>query len=120
MVLKIEKTEFSTLLSYPCSNFSHIISLKRSTLFAFCREDYEYTRETFPWKRHTRDPCQGNRRTMSSGSKNVVSGSSCDSRYFPDHQYSSKSNDKDIRDITNKVISYLKQNCNFVIYLDLK
>jgi len=50
----------------------------------------------------------------------MVSGSSCDSRYFPDHQCSSKSNDKDIRGITNKVISYLKQNCNFVIYLDLK
>ncbi|KAG6761143.1 hypothetical protein POTOM_034339 [Populus tomentosa] len=69
-----------------------------------CEEDYEYTRETFPWKRHTRDLCQGNRRTMSSGNKNMVSGSSCDSRYFPDHQYSSKSNDKDIRGITNKFL----------------
>uniref|UniRef100_A0A3N7ECF1 Hydroxymethylglutaryl-CoA lyase n=1 Tax=Populus trichocarpa TaxID=3694 RepID=A0A3N7ECF1_POPTR len=39
-----------------------------------CEEDYEYTRETFPCKRHTRDLSQGNRRTMSLGSNHVVSG----------------------------------------------
>ncbi|KAJ6409276.1 hypothetical protein OIU84_008885 [Salix udensis] len=73
-----------------------------------CEEDYEYTRESFPWKRHTRDPCQGNRRTTSLGSKNMVSGSSCDSRYFPDHQYSSKSNDKEIQGIANKFLKDVK------------
>ncbi|KAJ9146598.1 hypothetical protein P3X46_028840 [Hevea brasiliensis] len=71
-----------------------------------CEEDYEeYTRETFPWKRHTRDLSHGNsygQRTMSLGRNHAVCGTVWDSRCFPDRQYNSKSNDNDTRDLTNK------------------
>ncbi|KAF2291947.1 hypothetical protein GH714_042289 [Hevea brasiliensis] len=71
-----------------------------------CEEDYEeYTRETFPWKRHTRDLSHGNsfgQRTMSLGRNHALCGTVWDSRCFPDRQYNSKSNDNDTRDLTNK------------------
>lgn len=67
-------------------------------------EDYEeYTREAFPWKRHTRDISRGdsfNQRTLSLGRNHRVFGNICDSWYLSD-QYESKCNDKDI---TNKVL----------------
>ncbi|ONI14243.1 hypothetical protein PRUPE_4G270500 [Prunus persica] len=68
-----------------------------------CNEDYEeYTREAFPWKRHTRDISRGdsfNQRTLSLGRNHRVFGNICDSWYLSD-QYESKCNDKDI---TNKL-----------------
>ncbi|KDP43190.1 hypothetical protein JCGZ_22742 [Jatropha curcas] len=82
-----------------------------------CEDNYEeYTRETFPWKRHTRDLCQGdsfNRRTMSLGRNHVARGTGQDSRCLPNRQYNSKSksNDKDMRNLTNK---FLKGIPNFV------
>ncbi|XP_015578986.1 hydroxymethylglutaryl-CoA lyase, mitochondrial isoform X2 [Ricinus communis] len=72
-----------------------------------CEEDYEYTREMFPWKRHTRDLSQGdsvNQRTMSLGRNHMVCGKVWDSRYFPDCQYNSKSNDRDVWGYTNKFL----------------
>lgn len=71
------------------------------TLLLTCSEEYdEYTREAFPWRRHTRDMSHGDsfsRRTVSLGRNHKMFGSACDI-------YSSNCNDKDIRDITNKVI----------------
>ncbi|XP_021631278.1 hydroxymethylglutaryl-CoA lyase, mitochondrial isoform X1 [Manihot esculenta] len=73
-----------------------------------CEEDYEeYTGETFSWKRHTRDLSHGdsfNRSTMSLGRKSMVCGTVCDSWYFPDHQYKSKSNDKGLHNLRNKFL----------------
>ncbi|KAL9407714.1 hypothetical protein AB3S75_046287 [Citrus x aurantiifolia] len=64
-------------------------------------EDYdEYTREAFPWRRHTRDMSHGDsfsRRTVSLGRNHKMFGSACDI-------YNSNCNDKDIRDITNKFL----------------
>lgn len=64
-------------------------------------EDYdEYTREAFPWRRHTRDISDGDsfsRRTVSLGRNHKMVGSACDI-------YSSNCNDKDIWDITNKFL----------------
>ncbi|XP_059430833.1 hydroxymethylglutaryl-CoA lyase, mitochondrial [Corylus avellana] len=73
-----------------------------------CNEDYEeYSREAFPWRRHTRDMCQGDslkRRSLSLGRSTLVFGNGCDSRYIPDHQYNSKCNEQDIREVTNKFL----------------
>ncbi|XP_031264474.1 hydroxymethylglutaryl-CoA lyase, mitochondrial [Pistacia vera] len=66
-----------------------------------CDEDRdEYTREAFPWKRHTRDMSQGEtfgRRTKSLGRNHMIFGNTLD-------KYNSKCNDNDIRDITNKFL----------------
>ncbi|KAJ8766785.1 hypothetical protein K2173_008339 [Erythroxylum novogranatense] len=60
-----------------------------------CKEDYEeYTREIFPWRRHTREP---------SGSDSFIIGRFNDSCYFSYHHHISKINDKDIRHKTNKL-----------------
>lgn len=73
-----------------------------------CNEDYEeYSTETFPWRRCTRDTCHSDslkRRSLSLGRSAVVFGSGCDSRYVPDHQYNSKCNDQDILKTTNKFL----------------
>ncbi|CAL5428201.1 unnamed protein product [Camellia sinensis] len=67
-----------------------------------CDEDFEeYARESFAWRR--RKSCDiSNRRTSSLGRNHVVYGTLCDSRYFPDHPYSSYCSDNGMRDITNK------------------
>ncbi|KAF5942638.1 hypothetical protein HYC85_020280 [Camellia sinensis] len=67
-----------------------------------CDEDFEeYARESFTWRR--RKSCDiSNRRTSSLGRNHVVYGTLCDSRYFPDHPYSSYCSDNGLRDITNK------------------
>ncbi|KAL7202746.1 hypothetical protein ACSBR1_034250 [Camellia fascicularis] len=67
-----------------------------------CDEDFEeYARESFTWRR--RKSCDiSNRRTSSLGRNHVVYGTLCDSRYFPDHPYSSYCSDNGMRDITNK------------------
>ncbi|KAJ4848557.1 hypothetical protein Tsubulata_007856 [Turnera subulata] len=72
-----------------------------------CEEDDEYTKETFPWRRHTKDLSQNdsfNRRTRSLNWNRMVVRNYCDSRCFSDRQYDFQSNDKDIRDITNKFL----------------
>ncbi|KAM4096432.1 hypothetical protein ACJW30_08G104400 [Castanea mollissima] len=80
-----------------------------------CNEDYEnYSREAFPWKRHTRDVSQGdslNKRSLSLGRNTLVCRNACDSWYVPDHQYNSNGNHQDIRQMTNK---FLKGIPNFV------
>ncbi|KAM3692640.1 hypothetical protein ACJW31_08G103900 [Castanea mollissima] len=80
-----------------------------------CNEDYEnYSREAFPWKRHTRDVSQGdslNKRSLSLGRNTLVCRNVCDSWYVPDHQYNSNGNHQDIRQMTNK---FLKGIPNFV------
>ncbi|XP_023924401.1 hydroxymethylglutaryl-CoA lyase, mitochondrial [Quercus suber] len=80
-----------------------------------CNEDYEnYSREAFPWKRHTRDVSQGdslNKRSLSLGRNTLVFRNVCDSWYVPDHQYNSNGNHQDIRQMTNK---FLKGIPNFV------
>ncbi|KAF8364784.1 hypothetical protein HHK36_033240 [Tetracentron sinense] len=76
----------------------------------------EYTSEAFPWRRQTRDVSHGdslNRRTSSMGRNHRIFGSTCDSWYFPDRQYSSHCNDSDIRDITNKGCL----NSNLMVYM---
>ncbi|XP_062172569.1 hydroxymethylglutaryl-CoA lyase, mitochondrial [Alnus glutinosa] len=73
-----------------------------------CNEDYEeYSWEAFPWRRHTRDICQGDslkRRSLSLGRSTLAFGNGCDSRYIPDRQYSSKCNEQDIWEVTNKFL----------------
>ncbi|KAK4607461.1 hypothetical protein RGQ29_001341 [Quercus rubra] len=80
-----------------------------------CNEDYEnYSREAFPWKRHTRDVSQAdslNKRSLSLGRNTLVFRNVCDSWYVPDHQYNSNGNHQDIRQMTNK---FLKGIPNFV------
>ncbi|XP_050283265.1 hydroxymethylglutaryl-CoA lyase, mitochondrial isoform X2 [Quercus robur] len=80
-----------------------------------CNEDYEnYSREAFPWKRHTRDVSQGdslNKRSLSLGRNTLVFRNVCDSWHIPDHQYNSNGNHQDIRQMTNK---FLKGIPNFV------
>ncbi|GMY15995.1 hydroxymethylglutaryl-CoA lyase, mitochondrial isoform X2 [Fagus crenata] len=80
-----------------------------------CNDDYDnYSREVFPWRGHTRDMSQGdslNKRSLSLGRNTLVFGKVCDSWYFPDHQYNSKSNHQEIRPMTNK---FLKGIPNFV------
>lgn len=74
-------------------------------------EDYdEYTREAFPWRRHTRDMSHGDsfsRRTVSLGRNHKMFGSACDI-------YSSNCNDKDIRDITNKFLKGIPRSVKIV------
>ncbi|XP_042474985.1 hydroxymethylglutaryl-CoA lyase, mitochondrial-like isoform X2 [Macadamia integrifolia] len=70
-----------------------------------CNEDY--TRETFPWRRQTRDGLLGDslmRRTLSLGrsQNHRVIGGLCDS-YVPDRHYCSECSDSDVRGITSKV-----------------
>ncbi|XP_030959240.1 hydroxymethylglutaryl-CoA lyase, mitochondrial isoform X1 [Quercus lobata] len=81
-----------------------------------CNEDYEnYSREAFPWKRHTRDVSQGdslNKRSLSLGRNTLVFRNVCDSWHIPDHQYNSNGNHQDIRQMTNK--QFLKGIPNFV------
>lgn len=84
------------------------------------REDFEYTRETFPWRRHTRDLSQSdsfNRRTMSLGRNHMMYGTVCDSRHFSDHQYNAKCNDDEKWGNANKVIPKLKYCCKLLLYL---
>ncbi|XVF04825.1 hypothetical protein REPUB_Repub05bG0118700 [Reevesia pubescens] len=73
-----------------------------------CDEDYEeYTWEAFPWRSHVRDVSESesfNRRASSLSKNRIKFGHVCDSRYLPDHQYSSKYNDRGIRGITNKLL----------------
>ncbi|XWS71231.1 hypothetical protein CRYUN_Cryun03dG0121100 [Craigia yunnanensis] len=73
-----------------------------------CDEDYkEHTGEAFPWRRHVRDMSEGeafNRRASSLSKNRMKFGNVCDSRYLPDHQYSSKCDDRGIRGITNKFL----------------
>ncbi|XP_042956780.1 hydroxymethylglutaryl-CoA lyase, mitochondrial isoform X1 [Carya illinoinensis] len=80
-----------------------------------CTEDYqEYSKEAFPWKRHTRDMSQGDflsRRSLSLGRNTMVFGKVCDTRYVPDHQYNSNCNGHGIREMPNK---YLKGIPKFV------
>ncbi|XP_065879026.1 hydroxymethylglutaryl-CoA lyase, mitochondrial isoform X1 [Euphorbia lathyris] len=71
-----------------------------------CEEDYEeYTRETFPWKRHTRNLSQGdsfNHRSVNLGKSRMACRTVWDSHYFPDHQCNPKSSDKNMRELKNK------------------
>lgn len=70
-----------------------------------CDDNDEYTREAFPWRRHTRDMSQRDclsQRTSSLDRNHMVYGSVCNSLYFPDHQYSSQRNNT--RNITNKLL----------------
>lgn len=70
-----------------------------------CDDNDEYTREAFPWRRHTRDMSKRDclsQRTSSLDRNHMVYGSVCNSLYFPDHQYSSQRNDT--RNITNKLL----------------
>ncbi|XWS73631.1 hypothetical protein CRYUN_Cryun02cG0145200 [Craigia yunnanensis] len=73
-----------------------------------CDEDYEeHTGEVFPWRRHVRDVSEGeafNRRASSLSKNRMKFGHVCDSSYLPDHQYSSKCNERGIRGITNKFL----------------
>ncbi|XWS52591.1 hypothetical protein CRYUN_Cryun11dG0084100 [Craigia yunnanensis] len=79
--------------------------------FNSCNEDYEeYTGEAFPWRRHVRDVSEGdafNRRASSLSKNRMKFGHVCDLRYLPDHQYSSKCNDRGTRGITNKFLKGL-------------
>ncbi|OIW04178.1 hypothetical protein TanjilG_00738 [Lupinus angustifolius] len=72
-----------------------------------CNEDYEeYTEETFPWKRQTRDLSQGgdyfNQNTANKGRSSMKFSMIDDS--FSDCQYSPTCNNKDIQDLTTKFL----------------
>ncbi|XP_038992870.1 hydroxymethylglutaryl-CoA lyase, mitochondrial-like isoform X1 [Hibiscus syriacus] len=73
-----------------------------------CDEDHEeYTGETFPWRRHVRDVSEGeafNQRAKSLSKNRVKLGHVSKSRNWLDQQYSSKCNDRGIRNITNKFL----------------
>lgn len=81
-----------------------------STSKSYDEEYDEYTREAFPWRRHTRDMSHGDsfsRRTVSLGRNHKMFGSACDI-------YSSNCNDKDIRDITNKFLKGIPRSVKIV------
>ncbi|XP_028803929.1 hydroxymethylglutaryl-CoA lyase, mitochondrial isoform X2 [Neltuma alba] len=74
-----------------------------------CNEDDEdYTAETFPWKRHTRDMSRGDsfcQRAMSSGRNSIKFGKNDDSFFFSDSQYNPRCiNNKDIPEMTYKFL----------------
>ncbi|KAF7815577.1 Hydroxymethylglutaryl-CoA lyase, mitochondrial [Senna tora] len=72
-----------------------------------CNEDYdEYTAETYPWKRHTRDKSRGDTfspRTMNAGRNSMKLGKFDDSFSLSDCQYNPNCN-KDIQDMTYKFL----------------
>ncbi|KAI6685427.1 hypothetical protein NL676_031340 [Syzygium grande] len=73
-----------------------------------CSDDYdEYTEDSFPWKRYTRNGSKNDSYTRSSngGRKDSVAGSICTSWCFPDHQYRSKCEEKDTRTTSNKFLT---------------
>ncbi|KAK3032373.1 hypothetical protein RJ639_037091 [Escallonia herrerae] len=80
-----------------------------------CNEDFEdYRREAKTWRRQMRDTLQGDitsRTTSSLGWNHAVSGNAYDSRYLPNHQYSSYCG---IRDITNKFFNGMPKNVKIV------
>lgn len=81
-----------------------------STSNSYDEEYDEYTREAFPWRRHTRDMSHGDsfsRRTVSLGRNHKMFGSACDI-------YNSNCNDKDIRDITNKFLKGIPRSVKIV------
>ncbi|AES69931.1 putative hydroxymethylglutaryl-CoA lyase [Medicago truncatula] len=71
-----------------------------------CNEDNEdYTAETYPWKRQTRDMSRGDSfspRTMTTGRNTLKSGIVDNSFYTSDYQYSQKRNNKDMQDMAYK------------------
>ncbi|CAL1403593.1 unnamed protein product [Linum trigynum] len=72
-----------------------------------CEDESEYTRDTFPWRRHTRGLANGEsfmRRTRSTGVSHVANGSIRHSRNFSDYQIDAQSRNKDVRGRANKFL----------------
>ncbi|CAI0541969.1 unnamed protein product [Linum tenue] len=72
-----------------------------------CEDESEYTRDTFPWRRHTRGLANGEsfmRRTRSTGVSHVANGSIRHSRNFSDYQNDAQSRNKDVRGRANKFL----------------
>ncbi|XP_027933292.1 hydroxymethylglutaryl-CoA lyase, mitochondrial-like isoform X2 [Vigna unguiculata] len=68
-------------------------------------DDEEYTAETFPWRRQTRDLPHGDsfsQKTMTMGRNSLKFGAIDNSFYPSDHQYSPKSNNKNVQDMAYK------------------
>ncbi|KAJ1432091.1 Pyruvate carboxyltransferase [Sesbania bispinosa] len=80
-----------------------------------CDEDYEeYTTETFPWKRQTRDFSRDDsfsQKTNTKGKGRNSMKTGVIDHSFSDHQYSPKCNNKDMLDLTYK---FLKGISKFV------
>ncbi|KAK3443651.1 hypothetical protein EUGRSUZ_B03752 [Eucalyptus grandis] len=73
-----------------------------------CSNDYdEFTEDSFPWTRHTRNGSKNDSyaRSSNGGRKDLVAGSTCASWYFPDHQYRSKCDEKSMRTTSNKFLT---------------
>ncbi|KAI9114240.1 hypothetical protein K1719_014890 [Acacia pycnantha] len=70
-------------------------------------DDNDFTTETFPWKRHTRDMSRGGsfcQRAMSSGRNSIKFGKNDESFCFSESPYSPKCNNKDIPEMTYKFL----------------
>ncbi|CAN1250341.1 Hydroxymethylglutaryl-CoA lyase, mitochondrial [Linum perenne] len=79
-----------------------------------CQDDFDYTRDTFPWRRHTRGLANGEshmRRTRSTGGNHMAHGSIRHTRNFSNHQSDTQNSDKAIRGTSNK---FLKDIPKFV------
>ncbi|XP_047155151.1 hydroxymethylglutaryl-CoA lyase, mitochondrial-like isoform X1 [Vigna umbellata] len=77
-------------------------------------DDEEYTAETFPWRRQTRDLSRGDsfsQKTMTMGKNSLKFGAIDNSFYPSDYQYSPKSNTKNVQDMAYK---FMKGIPNFV------
>lgn len=67
----------------------------------------EYSRETFPWRRQTRDMIRGDPlspRTSCLGGNQRVLDNVCDSWYLQEHDYDTSCHERGIRDLTNKFL----------------
>ncbi|KAL2322349.1 hypothetical protein Fmac_026728 [Flemingia macrophylla] len=83
-----------------------------------CDEDNEeYTAETFPWRRQTRDVSRVDsfsQKTMTMGRNSMKCGMAENSFYASDYQYSPKSNNKNIQDMAYKVTSIFNLEMQFM------
>uniref|UniRef100_A0A2P2KNZ1 hydroxymethylglutaryl-CoA lyase n=1 Tax=Rhizophora mucronata TaxID=61149 RepID=A0A2P2KNZ1_RHIMU len=77
-----------------------------------CEEDYEdYTMETFPWKKHTKERARGdsfNRRILNIGRNHVASRKVFNSYYFSDDPCTSKAHNMDGHHTANMKKQVLK------------
>ncbi|KAI4368657.1 hypothetical protein MLD38_017192 [Melastoma candidum] len=71
-----------------------------------CSDDVDdCPEESFPWRRHTRDGSQNNRRTPYLGRNTTVYGSNCDSWHLPEQKSRSNCEEKDWCTVRNKFLA---------------
>lgn len=89
---------------------AYVITLPEAYLWC-SEDDEEYTAETFPWRRQTRDLSRGDsfsQKTMTMGRNSMKFGANDNSFYSSDYQYSPKSNNISVQDMAYKVMQRLQ------------